>query len=156
MAPILATSVGAIRLRAIPPLFCSGISVSVLAAAGRLLWWGGGGRCFVGGKLIIIIHVPTREGGAANNNLGCEAQLSWWRKLKREILLLNRVVLLLGLFRILPTPISYGVWHTKGGLGGDRIPSTGPTLLFIVVVSPCRCEPLQAGCRGGEGVLGVS
>jgi len=35
-------------------------------------------------------------------------------------------------------------------------PSTGPTLLFIVVVSPCRCEPLRAGCCGGEGVLGVS
>ena len=27
---------------------------------------------------------------------------------------------------------------------------------FIVVVSPCRCEPLRAGCFGGEGVLGVS
>jgi len=39
------------------------------------------------------------------------------------------------------------------GRGG---PSTGPTLLFIVVVSPCRCEPLRAGCCGGEGVLGVS
>jgi len=34
------------------------------------------------------------------------------------------------------------------GWGG---PSMGPTLLFIVVVSPCRCEPLRAGCCGGEG-----
>ena len=34
------------------------------------------------------------------------------------------------------------------GWGG---PSTGPTLLFIVVVSPCRCEPLRAGCCGGGG-----
>jgi len=34
---------------------------------------------------------------------------------------------------------------------------TGPTLLCIAaVVSPCRCEPLRAGCCGGEGVLGVS
>ena len=39
------------------------------------------------------------------------------------------------------------------GWGG---PSTGPALLFIVVVSPCRCEPLRAGCCGREGVLGVS
>jgi len=29
-------------------------------------------------------------------------------------------------------------------------------LLFIVVVSPCWCEPLRGGCCGGEGVLGVS
>jgi len=35
-------------------------------------------------------------------------------------------------------------------------PSTGSTLLFIVVVSPCRYAPLLAGCCGGEGVLGVS
>jgi len=27
---------------------------------------------------------------------------------------------------------------------------------FILVVSPCRCEPLRASCCGGEGVLGVS
>jgi len=39
------------------------------------------------------------------------------------------------------------------GWGG---PSTGPTPFFIVVVSPCRCEPLWAGCCGGEGVLGIS
>jgi len=40
------------------------------------------------------------------------------------------------------------------GWGG---PSTGPTLLFGAAgVSPCRCEPLRAGCCGGEGVLGVS
>jgi len=39
------------------------------------------------------------------------------------------------------------------GFGG---PSTGPTPLFIVVVSPCRCELLRASCYGGEGVLGVS
>jgi len=25
---------------------------------------------------------------------------------------------------------------------------------IIVVVSPCLCEPLRAGCCGGEGVLG--
>jgi len=35
-------------------------------------------------------------------------------------------------------------------------PSTGPALLFIVLVSLCRCEPLRAGCCGGEGVVGVS
>ena len=39
------------------------------------------------------------------------------------------------------------------GWGG---PSMGPNLLFIAVVSPCRCEPLRVGCCGGEGVLGVS
>jgi len=44
---------------------------------------------------------------------------------------------------------------TMGHIGWGG-PSTGPTLLFIVVVSPCRCEPLRAGCCGGEGVLGVS
>jgi len=39
------------------------------------------------------------------------------------------------------------------GWGG---PSTGPTLFFGAAgVSPCRCEPLRAGCCGGEGVLGV-
>jgi len=38
------------------------------------------------------------------------------------------------------------------GWGG---PSTGPTLFFAAGVSPCRCEPLRAGCCGGEGVLGV-
>jgi len=50
------------------------------------------------------------------------------------------------------------------GLGGPNLgqlgwggPSTGRTPpLFIVVVSPCRCEPLRAGCCSGEGVLGVS
>jgi len=40
------------------------------------------------------------------------------------------------------------------GWGG---PSTGHTLLFDAAgVSPCRCEPLWAGCCGGEGQLGVS
>jgi len=34
--------------------------------------------------------------------------------------------------------------------------STGAITPFIVVVSPCRCEPLRAGiCCGGVGVLGV-
>ena len=42
-------------------------------------------------------------------------------------------------------------WANSVGGG----PSTGPTPRFIVVVSPCRCEPLRAGCCGGEGVLGV-
>jgi len=36
--------------------------------------------------------------------------------------------------------------------GGGR---TDITLLFIVVVSPCRCEALRAGCCGGEGVFVV-
>jgi len=39
------------------------------------------------------------------------------------------------------------------GWGG---PSTGHTPLFIVLVSPCRCEPLRVGCCGREEVLGVS
>jgi len=40
------------------------------------------------------------------------------------------------------------------GWGGS---STGPTLLCCAaVVSPCWCEPLRAGCCGGEGVLGGS
>jgi len=47
-----------------------------------------------------------------------------------------------------------------GGLNlvhiGWGAPSTSLPLLVIVVVSPCRCEPLRAGCCGGEGVLGVS
>jgi len=34
-----------------PPIFCSGVSVSVRVAAGRLLWWGGGVRCLVGVNL---------------------------------------------------------------------------------------------------------
>jgi len=34
-----------------PSFFCSGVSVSVWAAAGRLLWWGGEVRCFVGVNL---------------------------------------------------------------------------------------------------------
>jgi len=32
----------------------------------------------------------------------------------------------------------------------------GPYPPLIVMVSPCRCEPLRAGCCGGEGVFGVS
>jgi len=37
------------------------------------------------------------------------------------------------------------------GWGG---PSTGPTLFFGAAgVSPCRCEPLRAGCCGGRGCL---
>jgi len=38
------------------------------------------------------------------------------------------------------------------GWGG---PSAGPTLLFVVVVCPCWCEPLRAGCCGGGGRWGV-
>ena len=30
-------------------------------------------------------------------------------------------------------------------------PSTGHTPLFLVVGSPCRCEPLRVACCGGEG-----
>ena len=58
------------------------------------------------------------------------------------------------------------VLRTKTGasLGGPTMgqigwggPSTGPTLFFGAAgVFPCRCEPLRAGCCGGEGVLGVS
>jgi len=45
---------------------------------------------------------------------------------------------------------------TMGQIGWGG-PSTGPTLFFGAAgVSPCRCEPLRAGCCGGEGVLGVS
>jgi len=41
---------------------------------------------------------------------------------------------------------------TMGQIGWDG-PSTGPTLLFGAAgVSPCRCEPLRAGCCGGGGV----
>jgi len=48
-------------------------------------------------------------------------------------------------------------WGGGGGGGGGGGPSTGPTLLFGAAgVSPCQCEPLRAGCCGGEGVLGVS
>jgi len=40
---------------------------------------------------------------------------------------------------------------TMGQIGWGG-PSTGPTLLFGVAgVSPCRCEPLRAGCCGGRG-----
>ena len=53
-----------------------------------------------------------------------------------------------------------GAYRHARGMGVGHIgwggPSTGPTLLFIIMVSPCRCEPLRAGCCGGEGVLGVS
>ena len=38
-------------LQSLPPFYCSGVSVSVWAAAGRLLWRGGGVRCFVGVNL---------------------------------------------------------------------------------------------------------
>jgi len=34
-----------------PPFYCSGVSVPVIAAAGRLLWWGVGIRCFLGVNL---------------------------------------------------------------------------------------------------------
>jgi len=45
---------------------------------------------------------------------------------------------------------------TMGQIGWGG-PSTGPTLFFGAAgISPCRCEPLRAGCCGGEGVLGVS
>ena len=40
---------------------------------------------------------------------------------------------------------------TMGQIGWGG-PSTGPTLLFGAAgVSPCRCEPLRAGCCGGRG-----
>jgi len=48
-------------------------------------------------------------------------------------------------------------------VGISQCPPTRPGITlcasglgFIVVVSRCRCEPLRAGCCGGEGVLGVS
>jgi len=45
---------------------------------------------------------------------------------------------------------------TMGQIGWGG-PSTGPTLFFGAAgVSPCRSEPLRAGCCGGEGVLSVS
>jgi len=48
-------SVGAVLLWTLPPPpppYCSGVSVPVRAAAGRLLWWGGDVRCFVGVNLL--------------------------------------------------------------------------------------------------------
>ena len=36
----------------------------------------------------------------------------------------------LGLCRILPTPILYGVWHTKGGLRRDRILRSSRAILL--------------------------
>ena len=44
----------------------------------------------------------------------------------------------------------------SGASLGGPILGRMPYPLFIVVVSPCRCEPLRGGCCGGEGVLGVS
>jgi len=47
-----------------PLFYCSGVSVSVWAAAGRLLWWGGGVRCFVGVNLSsssLYLLVFTRD-----------------------------------------------------------------------------------------------
>ena len=38
-----------------------------------------------------------------------------------------------------------------GQIGWGSPSNTGPAPLCILVVSPCRCEPLQAGCCGGEG-----
>jgi len=41
--------------------------------------------------------------------------------------------------------------YTMGQIGWGG-PSTGPTLLFGAAgASPCRCEPLRAGCCGGRG-----
>ena len=69
------------------------------------------------------------------------------------------------IYRVNPPPHSdmtpKGATHTTTSVGRVDLtswgsPSTGPTPLFIVVVSPCRCEPLRARCCGGEGVLGVS
>jgi len=68
-----------------------------------------------------------------------------------------------------PYTIHYWSWQYRvkiksgaslGGLNVGHIgwggPSTGPTPRVVAVVSPCRCEPLRAGCCGGEGVLAVS
>jgi len=53
-----------------------------------------------------------------------------------------------------------GGGNSLGGPIMDHIdcggPSTGPTPFFNGVVSPCRFEPLRAGCCGGEGGLEVS
>ena len=51
VAQLWATSVGAVRLRALLFLFCNSVSVSVRAAASRLLWWGKVVRCLVGVNL---------------------------------------------------------------------------------------------------------
>jgi len=43
----------------------------------------------------------------------------------------------------------------RSSLGGPSI-RTGPYfLLGAAGVSPCRCEPLRAGCCGGEEGVGV-
>jgi len=44
-----------------PSFCCSGVSVSVWAAAGRLLWWGGGVRCFAGVNLSSSISLPIPD-----------------------------------------------------------------------------------------------
>jgi len=55
--------------------------------------------------------------------------------------------LLLGLYRILPSPILYGAWHTKGGSGGRRILRNNRARVF--------CNGV--GNAGGEegGVTGM-
>jgi len=46
-------------------------------------------------------------------------------------------------------------WPSCGGHIGWGGLSTGPTPVFIAVVSPCRCEPLRARCYGGGGGGGM-
>jgi len=76
VAQMWTTSDGAVRLRALPPLFCSGVSVSVWAAAGQLLWRGEGVGCFVGVSLSSSAkraHIPAGnyrgEGRGSRHNL---------------------------------------------------------------------------------------
>ena len=49
------------------------------------------------------------------------------------------------------------IYSTPRSQTAQTVTEHGPyPPVLIVVVSPCRCEPLRAGCCGGEGVLGVS
>jgi len=55
------------------------------------------------------------------------------------------------------TPVALTRYSNQSIKGPHRAThQQGLPPLFIVVVSPCRCELLRAGCCGGEGVLSVS
>jgi len=59
--------------------YCSGVSVSAWAAAGRLLWWGGGWQVFRRGKLIIISKRQDRHPSAGGT------KSAPWRPRGREL-----------------------------------------------------------------------
>jgi len=70
---------------------------------------------------------PQQQSAEPRNSASAEA-LSVPRRPKEASR--ENILLLIGLHTILPLPILYGVWHTKGGAGGRRVLRHGRTTVL--------------------------